>query len=272
MRRRGVAENKEIIERMSRIDKSSPVPYYYQLQEALKQEIDAGSWLPGELLPSEAELANGFGISRTVIRQALDVLETDAQVSRIKGKGTLVTEPKLRYEVAAAAGEWRVDRLEHVAKVSRVVNVRRTVIKGSLGKLLELSADGDVFEITVVHAIDDVAVSLNQLYLRTDASASLSAVVSSGEYPELRVDDAEILVQLARRYGVMPTRSEITVEATLANKFEADLLEVKLRTPMFLLSSLVTAVSGNPLGFMRTVMRSDYFRFSVQINHEVIAE
>ena len=257
---------------MGGIDKSSPVPYYYQLQEALKQEIDAGTWLPGELLPSEAELANSFGISRTVIRQALDVLEADAQVARIKGKGTLVTEPKLRYEVAAAAGEWRVDGLEHVAKVSRVVNVQSTVIRGSLGKLLELHGDGEVFEITVVHAIDDVAVSINQLYLRTDASASLSALVLSGKNPELLVDDAEILVQLARRYGVTAACSELTVEATLANKFETELLDVKLRTPMFLLSSLVRAGDGNPLGFMRTVMRSDYFRFSLQIKHETIAE
>lgn len=272
MNRRTAAENQEILGRMGKIDKSSLVPYYYQLQEALKQEIDAGSWLPGDQLPSEAELAQSFGISRTVIRQALDVLEADAQVMRIKGKGTLVVEPKLPYEVATAAGEWQLDQMEHVARISRVVNVRQTVIRAYLGILLELPTDANVFEITVVHSIDGNAVSLSQLYLRTDASPALSAIASLGNFPDLQVDGSEILVQLAKRYGVASARSEITVEATLANKFEIELLNVKLRTPMFLLSSLVSAPNGNPLGFMRTVMRSDYFRFSVQITHTVVSE
>jgi hypothetical protein len=59
------------------IDRSSPVPYYYQLQEILKEEIERGRWGPGDMLPSEAEICALFGISRTAIRKALDVLESD---------------------------------------------------------------------------------------------------------------------------------------------------------------------------------------------------
>jgi GntR family transcriptional regulator len=272
MRKQGVSDNKDILERMGTIDKSSLVPYYYQLQEALKQEIDAGSWKPGELLPSEAELSDAFGVSRTVIRQALDVLEADAQVLRIKGKGSFVAEPKLRYETSAAGGGVRTDQLEHSAKVSRVVNVRRTMVGESLKRLLDLRADADVLELTVVQAIQDVPVSLNQLFIRTDASKSLAKVVASGSFPDLRENDADLLVQLARRYGVKASQSEVTVEATLANKFETDVLGVTLRTPMFLLSSLVRGPDGQSIGFMRAVVRCDYFRFTVQINYEPIVE
>ena len=269
MRKRGVSDNKEILERMGGIDRSSPVPLYYQLQEALKQEIDTGSWLPGDLLPSEAELAEGFGISRTVIRQALDVLEADAQVRRVRGKGSFVAEPKLRYESAGARGKVRVDPLEQAATVSRVVEVHRIKVGDSLGGLLTLQPGVEVLEMTVVQSIQDVTVSLNRLYMRIDASASLAAFVASGGLPELRVEDTEILQQLASRYDVGITRSEVTVEATFANKFEADLLNVKVRTPMFLLSSQVIGDRDNTLGFMRSVVRCDYFRFSVKIDHAV---
>lgn len=40
--------------RVEGLDRSSRVPLYYQLQEVLKQDIDAGYWQPGQLLPSEA--------------------------------------------------------------------------------------------------------------------------------------------------------------------------------------------------------------------------
>jgi len=60
--------------RVEGLNRSSPVPLYYQLQEVLKQDIDAGYWQPGQLLPSEGELSTGLGVSRTVIRGALDVL------------------------------------------------------------------------------------------------------------------------------------------------------------------------------------------------------
>src|SRR5438046_1912305 len=80
------------------IDRSSPVPYYYQLQEILKEEIERGRWGPGDMLPSEAEISVMFGVSRTAIRQALDVLGSDGQIYRVKGKGTIVARQKFRHE------------------------------------------------------------------------------------------------------------------------------------------------------------------------------
>ncbi len=51
------------------IDKSSPVPYYYQLRQILEAEIASGRIGVGDRLPSEAELCESYGVSRTVVRQ-----------------------------------------------------------------------------------------------------------------------------------------------------------------------------------------------------------
>ena len=74
--------------RVGHLDRLSAVPLYYQLQEVFKQDIEAGNWAAGDLLPSEAELGDGLGVSRTVIRKALDILQADGQVLRQKGRGT----------------------------------------------------------------------------------------------------------------------------------------------------------------------------------------
>src|SRR5436189_959169 len=117
------------------IDRSSPVPYYYQLQEILKEEIEQGRWATGDLIPSEAELASMFGVSRTVIRKALDVLEADGQVYRVKGKGTLVARPKFRYEAVAAAEEWARGAPAISPTLSRVVNARQVPVGAHIGRL-----------------------------------------------------------------------------------------------------------------------------------------
>ncbi|HEX5145717.1 MAG TPA: GntR family transcriptional regulator [Conexibacter sp.] len=76
------------------IDRQSFVPLYFQLAEVLKERIEFGAWRPGHRLPSEKELIAEFGVSRTVIRPALALLESDGQLVRVKGRGTFVAQPK----------------------------------------------------------------------------------------------------------------------------------------------------------------------------------
>ena len=73
------------------IDRSSPVPFWFQLARVLEQAIASGLWRPGERLASESELCDHFGISRTTVRQALARLEQEGMVVRRKGFGTFAT-------------------------------------------------------------------------------------------------------------------------------------------------------------------------------------
>lgn len=61
-----------------------------QIQAALSQTILAGHWPPGMRLPSEATLAQHFGVSRPVIRQALERLRADGLLASIRGSGSYV--------------------------------------------------------------------------------------------------------------------------------------------------------------------------------------
>ena len=79
----------------TRIDRSSYIPFYAQVQDALKEYIEHGDATPGDQLPSEPDLCRLFDVSRTVIRQALRGLESEGLIIRHKGRGTFVAEPKL---------------------------------------------------------------------------------------------------------------------------------------------------------------------------------
>ncbi len=59
-------------------------------QEELRQAIAGGIFRPGSQLPTEAELCEMLGVSRTVVREAMRVLEDDGLVTRRQGVGTFV--------------------------------------------------------------------------------------------------------------------------------------------------------------------------------------
>lgn len=250
------------------IDRRSPIPFYYQLQEILKEEIERGAWRPGELLPSEAELERRFGVSRTVIRKALDVLQSDGQIIRVKGKGSIVAEPKFRWEATASAGDWQRGDPAPRVSVGRLVDQRRIIAGGRVGRLLGIEAGATVFELTYTQEVEQRAVALSQMYLRTRASPALAGLAAGAVPPLLTDGGADALTQLAERYGVVAAISQVTVEMTTVNDFEADLLAVGHASPAFLLSALDLDQQDAPVAFTRSVVRADQVRFSLTLRRD----
>jgi GntR family transcriptional regulator len=75
-----------------RIDRVSPVPLYFQVEQALASQIRRGAIPIGSQLPTEPELSDHFGVSRSVIRQAFRRLEQEGLVARRRGVGSFVVE------------------------------------------------------------------------------------------------------------------------------------------------------------------------------------
>ncbi len=80
------------------LDRNSGVPLYFQLATALREKLDAGAWEPGSSFPTEREIAEEFGVSRTVIRRALELLVNDGVIVLKKGSGAFVTPPRRQIE------------------------------------------------------------------------------------------------------------------------------------------------------------------------------
>lgn len=65
-------------------------PKYEQLRQFLIDEIEAGRLKPGDMLPTEQQLAASYAIARSTVRQALAALERDRLIERVQGKGTFI--------------------------------------------------------------------------------------------------------------------------------------------------------------------------------------
>ena len=78
------------------VDRSSPVPLYFQVAQHLEHSIESGALPPGTLLDNEIQLAERLGISRPTMRRAMEHLVDNGLVVRRRGIGTRVVQPKVR--------------------------------------------------------------------------------------------------------------------------------------------------------------------------------
>jgi DNA-binding GntR family transcriptional regulator len=81
------------------VDRSSPVPLYFQVAEQLAAAIQRGDLAPGDRLDSELQLADRLGLSRPTVRQAISHLVDKGLIVRRRGVGTQVVRVEVRRSV-----------------------------------------------------------------------------------------------------------------------------------------------------------------------------
>jgi GntR family transcriptional regulator len=82
------------------LEPDSTVPLYFQLAVALSVKLESRVWEPGSRFATEREIEEEFGVSRSVVRRALDLLVGDGEIERIRGAGAFVSAP--RHQIAIA--------------------------------------------------------------------------------------------------------------------------------------------------------------------------
>lgn len=81
---------KEIVLADCNLDRQSFTPFYQQIKSWIVKKIGQGNLSSGDVIPSEAQLAAAFRVSRATVRQALYELRVEGYIIREKGRGTFV--------------------------------------------------------------------------------------------------------------------------------------------------------------------------------------
>jgi len=134
-----------------KLDRDSEVPLYFQLAAELHRMLELGTWKPGARFATERELEEEFGVSRAVIRPALDLLVGDGTIFRIKGSGAFVAAPRTAIGVSGLVKLWAGDSSDHSVSV---VSVRKRTPDQTVSQFLELGESRA--EIAQVTAVVDV--------------------------------------------------------------------------------------------------------------------
>lgn len=83
---------------------SGSLPRYRRLYEILRKHINEGIYKEGDLLPSENELCQLYGMTRPTVRQALSCLSNDGFIRKHQGKGSIVQHPPRDIGILSVSG------------------------------------------------------------------------------------------------------------------------------------------------------------------------
>jgi GntR family transcriptional regulator len=196
------------------IDRSSPVPLYYQVAQHLEDAIESGAIVPGTLFENEVLLGEQLGISRQTMRSAMQYLVDKGLVVRRRGVGTRVVQPKVRrplelsslYDDLAATGADPTTSVLDLCEVEAEEEVadRLQVVVGSVVTRSERlrSVDGR-----------PIAKMVNYLPMPVDVFAD-GALERDGLYSLLRARG----LQLRSAHQTVGARSATAAEATLLDE------------------------------------------------------
>ena len=239
------------------IDFNSAIPYYVQVKDNLRSRIKNGVWSSGDRLPSEAELCDMFGVSRTVIRQALQDLIHEGLIKRRKGKGSFVAPHKISEQLVQKLTGFYQDMIEQGLEpttqvLEHIVVPADEEIAGHLG----IAAGESVIKIVRLRSVQHTPIVLVTTFLPYALCPQLS---------EDDLSNQSLYALLENRYGLTIARGRRTIQAVLAEGQQAKLLEVQKGAPLFRLDSLSTLSDGTPIEYYFAYHRGDRSQFEVEL-------
>jgi len=241
----------------SKIDKSTPVPLYFQLKKLIMEEIRNGTYKVGSLIPTEKELSDTFQISRTTVRQAVTELVQEGWLYRIKSKGTFVSQPKISQDF-----------------IKKLESFNDQILRAGM------TPSTEVLKLEVQKAGAKAAASLelkgkdSVIYLHRKRLANDEPIVTIETF--LPYDDCSFILshdlEKERLYSILNERKETSVfrvnrivEAVEADSRDEQYLDIKKGKPIQFFTSTGYNAYGKPIEYSLARYRGDRNSFEITV-------
>ncbi len=235
------------------VDRSSPVPLYFQLAQQLEAAIERGALTPGSLLGNEIELAGRLGLSRPTVRQAIQSLVDKGLLVRRRGVGTQVVHSQVKRPLELSS---LYDDLEAAGQRPETRVVANTLVPASA----EVAAALGVAEGEEVHRVERLRLAHGEpvAYLCNHLPTGLLAL----EDERLT---ATGLYRLMRAAGISLHSARQSVGARAATAVEAERLGEKEGAPLLTMQRTTYDDTGRAVEFGSHTYRASRYSFEFQL-------
>lgn len=242
------------------LQRSSPVPLYQQLKLLLADRIKRGEWKPGELIPGEHELQAIHRLSRTTVRQALQELEREGFVTRHRGRGTFVAQPRAAPEPAGPRFSIHERLLAQGIHPSwQVLSVDEEPASPEVAERLHIAVGTPLLCIRRLRLADERPLG----YLEARVPMDLI-----GAFDPASLATGGSLNYLRRKGLLRGGSAERNVNADAATAREAELLGVDPGAPVLRIQRLTLDAEGRPIEECFSAYVGERFRYHLPATHE----
>jgi GntR family transcriptional regulator len=235
------------------IDKTSPIPAYYQLKKLIAAKISAGEFRPNQLIPSERELGAALQISRMTVRQALNQLVNEGVLYREKGKGTFVAKLKIEQHNIMSFSE--MVKNKGLIPATKVLFFGKELPALDIAELLNLKKSEPLYHIRRLRLASETPIGIEAVFIPEKFCPNLE-----------RLDLTASLYQIIREaYSLTISYVDNEIESTGPSQEEQDLLDISAAIPVIRINGKSFIESGVNLLYERSVYRADEYKYSARI-------
>ncbi len=236
------------------VDRTSPVPLYYQVASRLQELIEKGEIGVGARIENEVDLAERLGVSRPTTRRAIQYLVERGMLVRKRGVGTQVVHPKVRRPVELSS---LYDDLLNSDRTPRteVLDLRVVPASQEIAAALEMAPGAEVTWIE---------------RLRYAGGEPLALMHNAIPADLIRLTERDLaehgLYELLRRAGFVPRIATQVIGARSASAIEARTLQEKRGASLLTMTRTAWDAGGRALEYGSHLYRASRYSFELNLS------
>lgn len=234
-------------------------PLYFQLAAQIRDKIKNGTLAEGDLLPSEPELCQSFGVSRTTVRQCFKLLEDEGLVIRRRGMGSFVSVPKVHRNLSNLYSFTRQMNEMGIKPSSRVIRFLLAEPSPEIAKELDVKTGERIFSFTRIR----YANSEPQLIETTNIPESICDFLTGK-----MLESGSLYSILIEQAGIIPYSARETYESIILDDKISELLECSPGSCGFRICRRSVTKDNRPFEYTQSFMRGDRVTFSIDLYSE----
>ena len=236
------------------VDRTSPVPLYFQVAQQLERAIESGELPPGAQLENEIQLAEQLGLSRPTMRRAMQYLVERGLLVRKRGIGTQVAQAKFKRPVELSS-LWDDLVRSGQEPTTTVLSSAREPAVGEIARKLAV-ADGT--EVIVLERLR---------YASGEPIARMCNYLPTALAPELTAEALQRrgLYELLRSGGIILHAAAQTIGARTATQAEARMLNEPKGAALLTMERSTYDETGRTVEYGTHIYRASRYSFELSL-------
>lgn len=215
------------------------MPLYKQIKGLITDSLIAGEWHPGDMIPSEMELASKFNVSQGTVRKAVDELAAQSILTRRQGKGTFVTTI-MEDEIRVRFLNLNADNGDKQTTQHRLLKCNLDKASPEVANKLQIKVGAIVIDVRRLLLFSGKPLIYEHIIISASEFKGLNAT-------KIEAHKGSFYRMYETEYNTRMVRAEEKIKATLPSDEIASALEVTTSTPMLNVERIAYTYGDKPM-------------------------
>ncbi|MDE1991994.1 MAG: GntR family transcriptional regulator [Rhizobiaceae bacterium] len=238
---------------------SGPLPLWWQIADRLRRAIEHGEFKAGDALPSETQLNEAFGVSRTTARAALDKLEQEGLIFRKAGRGSVVLDPKVEQPLSRLSSFAEDMRQRGLSASYHTYGIAAEAAPSDVAQAFDIAEGTPVLHIIRLLKADGLPMGMSHSWLHPD--------VLGNKTPPQQADlnSRSLYDWLETNCGARIVGGSETIEAAVTDRRLSQQLEIPLGSAVLVARRISRGTNRQPIEYAVISYRADRYRFTIDL-------